>query len=501
MARSGTDEARQPRLAVFLLGGNPSDWDCCLTEIRKAGVKVQARSIERLEHLLDRLVPGECSMLLVSPNSPRQLPAGIPEILGDSTLNLPVVVVGEDGGEEAVGPYLQAGIWDYVSQDSLWRLAVLARRALEHYALRQRLQEVEDLWAEAAHDVSNLLAAVMGQSELILMRVKADEELRRSVEGILKTGEAAASWMKQCVTDRRGSPARPGGDLNQGIAGIESILGVLAGSRIQLRLSLWPEPLPVTADPPQMARMIINLALNARDAMPEGGRLTVKTEAAAAGEIPADCAPGPWAKITVADSGVGIGVEQQSRIFDRSYSTKDQHQGLGLATVRRLVERCGGFVTLKSAARAGTVVSIYLPCAPQLSEETAATPRRQVFSDRSKKILVVDDDPPLREVLTRTLSIAGYCVLEARTAQEALQIQSRQPGSIDLVLTDVRMSSMSGWKLAETLRERDPKMKVIYISGYSDHHANDSSQGADFLMKPFKPTVLLERVQASLAEV
>ena len=441
-------------------------------------------------------------MLLIFPDTGEELRRRTLEALQERDANLPAIVVSSNDGEEVIEAFLNAGVWDYVSLDSLWRLPVLARRILDDYSLRERFVEVEDRWAGVAHDVSNLLTTVLGHSELILRRAETDEDLRRSVEGLLMAGEAAASWMKQYAT---GGPLETTGlyvDLNQVIAGMESMLRLLAGGNIELRLQLGPNPMPVTADPAQLARAIVNLALNARDAMPEGGCLTIQTKAALALAEGArgNGNPGPWAKLTVIDTGRGIEKQRQPRLFDRFHTTKEQHQGLGLATVRTLAERCGGFTELQSTQGVGTAVSIYLPCAAQSSDKAETMSDPQPFSNASRKVLVVDDDPPLREVLSHTLSLAGYGVLQAGTAQEALEIQRQQPACIDLLLTDLRMAPMDGRTLAGMLRARNPRMKVIYISGYPNHGACSLEENAEFLMKPFKPTALLEKIRAVLTK-
>jgi two-component system, cell cycle sensor histidine kinase and response regulator CckA len=367
--------------------------------------------------------------------------------------------------------------------------------------LRQKLKEREELWTGVTHDVSNLLTAVLGHSEYVLMRIQNDEELRSAIEGMMKAAENAASWMRQ------GTSAAPCGgerrqltDLNDVVKGLEVILRLLAGTRIQLRLQTWKEPLRVVADGAELARIIFNLALNALDAMPAGGQLIIETEA----ELVAPGAearrhPGLWSKITVADSGQGIDREQQLRIFDRFYSTRGPDRGLGLPTVRALIERSGGHVDLSSIPEKGSAFYVYFPCPRQLQETPEVTFQLQPPSNETKRILLVDDDAPLRIILARTLMSAGYIVMQAASAQEAIRMQAAEAGSIDLLLTDIRMSSMNGRDLAQALRTRDPAMKIIYISGCSDPRAASEKNRSDFLMKPFKPTILLEKVQASLA--
>ncbi|HTV53601.1 MAG TPA: response regulator [Terriglobia bacterium] len=494
-------ESHSGRLTVLMLGGNSADWDSCLAAIRKIGIKFDAVREKSSKSLLERLVPGECYMLLVAADSAGRLQAGVLEILDQNTFDLPVIVVTSGSDEAAVPECLKTGVWDCVSRRALWRLPTLAKRVIETHALRHKLKDAEEVWTGVTHDVSNLLSAVLGHSEFVLTRVKDDEELRRAIEGMMKAAENAALWMRQGASPAQFRSERPQlMDLNEVVTGLEVILRLLAGGRIQVRLQIWKEPLRVIADGAQLARIVFNLALNALDAMPAGGQLTIETEAelAPAGDE-ARIQGGYWGKITVADSGQGMDREQQLHIFDRLYSTRGPDRGLGLPTVHALIERFGGHLELRSTTGKGSTFYVYLPCARQSQETPVITFQPQLQLNSAKRILLVDDDAPLRMVLARTFASAGYTVAQAASAQEAIQIQAVEPEPIDLLLTDVRMSSMNGRDLAEVLRARDPAMKIIYISGCSDPRAASEKNRSDFLMKPFKPTILLEKVQASLA--
>jgi two-component system cell cycle sensor histidine kinase/response regulator CckA len=493
-------EIQAHRLTVLMLGGYTTGWNSCLAAIREGGINFDEQYLESSKQLLDRLVPGECHILLIASDSSGQLPPGVLEILNDKRLCLWAVVLTDGDNEVAVQGHLKTGLWDCVSRDTLWRLPTLAKRAMETYGLRQRLTEAEELWTGVTHDVSNLLGAVLAHSEFILMRVQHDEELRRAIEGIMKAAENAASWMTHgAAIDQLNGERRQILDLNEVVTRMESILRLLAGITIELRFQMGKEPVPVIADAAQIARIVLNLALNAVDAMPAGGQLTIKTEAEwVTPGAEAGSHAGPWGKLTVADSGQGIDTQQQPRIFDRFYSTRGPRRGLGLPTVRALIKRSGGYLEVKSTAGKGSAFEVYLPYARQLSDRPEV--RSQPQSKSVKRILLVDDDAPLREVLARTLASAGYSVIEAGSAHEAIQIQAIQPGSIDLLLTDLRMSSMNGRDLAEVLRARDLEIKIIYISGYPDRRSDGAKNESDFLLKPFKPSALLEKIQACLRE-
>jgi two-component system, cell cycle sensor histidine kinase and response regulator CckA len=442
-------------------------------------------------------------MLLIAPEPGVLLPPGVLELQGDRRFRMWPVVLTDRADGPVVQEYLKRGIWDCVSQDALWRLPIVAKRVLETHRLRQQLTEAEELWTGVTHDVSNLLGAVLGHSEFILMRVRQDQEVRRAVEGIMKAAEDAASWMRHGT-----SAEQPYGerlqitDLNEVVMRMEGLLRLLAGNNIQLGLQMWKEPVHVVADPARVARIVLNLALNAFDAMMAGGQLTLQTEAervTSARETGSHAAG--WGKLTVADSGHGIDTEDQTRIFDRFYSTRGPRRGLGLPTVRALVERFGGHLELKSTAGKGSAFYVYLPYAETMSGKPEVTLPPLARSSGAKNILLVDDDTLLREVLARTLASAGYNVIQAASAHEAIQMHSDPSCSIDLLITDIRLSSMNGHHLADALRERDPKLKIIYISGCPEELSAAEKSQSDLLIKPFRPSALLEKVHTCMGGV
>lgn len=484
----GREQPERRRLGVILLGGSPRYWDPSLKFLHQAGIRTETQYAGDLEVLRRMASAALCQMILASPDIPGWPLDSILAAVSEGAPHLPWVLVSSVVPPDEARACLKAGAWDWVPGNELWRLSVSARRALENHAFRRNLAEVESLWAGVGHDVNNLLSGVIGNSEYLLKFLAADAKARQALEGILTASELSAAWVQQCVTAGR---IVRSADLGQVLERMESALRLLAGPRIQLRLKTGRRPIPVEADGAQVARVILNLVFNARDAMPEGGSLIVQAEIVRRPE-PFGATRAAWGRISVADTGPGMDPETCRRIFDPLYTSKSQHLGLGLPTARALAEQNGGFIELKSGLRAGTTFYVYLPLAASTAEQEDAPTHSTAAAP--KTILVVEDEPALREILIRTLESGGYRVVEAERADQALELQ--QQSAVDLLLTDVRMPAMSGIELAGAVRAREPGVRVVYISGRHDPRLH--SNGDTFLLKPFKPLALLRTVEKAL---
>ncbi|MGH9325778.1 MAG: response regulator [Terriglobia bacterium] len=366
--------------------------------------------------------------------------------------------------------------------------------------LRQQLADREAQWAGISHDVSNLLTVVLGNSELLLARSPADQKLRPMLKGILNAGELAAGWMRQGILRVHAEQrANSRTDLKQVVEGMEDTLRLVAGESIRLHVECASEAVPVIAEPVDVERIILNLAMNARDALPDGGDLTIEVEVAEAQASRQNGfrAARAYGRLAVSDTGKGISREAGSRIFDSFYSTKVRHLGLGLPTARALVERNGGFIELESTPGLGATFYVWFPSAPEAPKMPEAEDLRACSSVEMKRILVAEDNPTLRAILSRTLESAGYNILEASDGIDALACYEKQTEPIDLLITDVRMARMDGLELGEALRARQPQLKIIYISGWPEDGAREGKSTSLFL-KPFKPTALLREVREAL---
>ncbi|MCP3964680.1 MAG: response regulator [bacterium] len=388
---------------------------------------------------------------------------------------------------------------------------VSERRRLENQLRQsQKMEAVGRLAGGVAHDFNNLLTAIIGYNQLMDMRLDAADPLREAVEQIGKAAERAATLTSQLLAFSRRQVLQPKViDLNAVVTGIEKILRRLIGEDITLEDRLSPEPAKVKADPGQLEQVILNLAINARDAMPDGGTLQIATDNVEIGDAGAreiGGEPGSFVRMTFRDSGEGMDVETQARIFEPFFTTKGKEDGtgLGLATVYGIVKQSGGFIGVESTAGEGTVFEIYLPRV----EDLPVQPMDDVFATTveggNERVLLAEDDDGVRRLVATVLSTSGYEVLQASNGEEALAIVSMTP-AIDLVISDVVMPDMRGPELGRRILSERPEVRALFISGYADgsspHHEEFSAvfgTEVPFLQKPFTPETLARKVREVL---
>jgi two-component system cell cycle sensor histidine kinase/response regulator CckA len=375
----------------------------------------------------------------------------------------------------------------------------------------QKMEAVGRLAGGVAHDFNNLLTAINGYSELLMKSMRESDPLRGTVGEISRAGDRAASLTRQLLTlSRRQVLSKRILDVNQVVAEIRQMLGRLIGEDIKLTTLADPALPTVMADPGQMEQLILNLALNARDAMPTGGRLTIETALARmdkgdAGTVFA-IEPGDYVRLTVTDTGIGMDEKVMAHLFEPFFTTKPPGKGtgLGLSTVYGILKTAGGNIAVSSEPSKGTRISVYLPAgAPAAAPESGDVPARPAAKAPSsgesrETILLVEDEDMVRRLIGQVVLSHGYNLLEAGSGAAALEVVERNPGAIDLLLTDVVMAGMSGRELSERLAIIRPGLKVLYMSGYTDdavlRHGVQQSSTA-FLCKPFSPTVLIRKIR------
>jgi len=404
---------------------------------------------------------------------------------------------------------------DAVMDDVSGRIGQLIerQRALEaleqaegHVRQLQRLEAVGRLAGGVAHDFNNLLTVIMGRGDILLGRLPADHPHRRDIALIKKTAERAAALTKQLLAFSRKQILAPKVlDLNTVVAGMVTMLQRLIGEDIELVFLAGSELGRVKADPGQLEQVIANLAVNARDAMPNGGRLTLETAAVDLSEHYArqhvGVQAGSYVMLGVSDTGIGMDRETQARIFEPFFTTKEPGKGtgLGLATVYGIVKQSGGNIWVYSEPGKGTTFKVYLP---QVHDAEDSAEPEQIRAGRgTETILIVEDEDEVRALACEVLASYGYEVLQARTPAEALLIAERHTGPIPLLLTDVIMPGMSGRILAERLAPLRPEMNVLYMSGYTDEaivHHGTLDAGTPFIQKPFTPDALAAGVRRLL---
>ena len=373
------------------------------------------------------------------------------------------------------------------------------RRQLEEQSTHaQKMEAVGRLAGGVSGDFNNMLTVISGYAELLRADHPAGTPSRKFVDEIIYAGERAAVLTRHLLAFSRGLAAQPRVlDLNALIKNIDPMLRRLLGQNIELTLMPGPGLGRVNADPSHMEQVLVNLASNAREAMPAGGKLVIETANAdldEAGGAPPGVHPGAYVMLAVSDTGVGMDAETRSRLFEPFFTTKapGKGSGLGLATVYGAIKQAEGQVTVYSQPNCGTIFEIYLP---RVSEK-AAEEVRKGSAKGSETILVVDDEEGVRKLCGAILQANGYDALEAASASTALAAFEKNGHKIDLVLTDVVMAQMGGFELGRQLRERKPGLKVLYMSGYPEH-AVDAAASA-FLHKPFTPDALLGKVREVL---
>jgi signal transduction histidine kinase/ActR/RegA family two-component response regulator len=375
----------------------------------------------------------------------------------------------------------------------------------------QKMEAVGRLAGGIAHDFNNLLTVIRGHAALSLNRVSSDGALRRELNEILKSTDKASALTRRLLAFSRKQVLQLRVvDLNTLVAQVREFLPPVLGDDIHLVLDLAPDLGRVKADAAQMEQVIMNLALNARDAMPDGGELKIQTmnvdldEAWIRGHEGAKA--GPHVMLAVHDSGHGMTDDTLSHVFEPFFTTKDINKGtgLGLATVYGTLRQSGGFACVSSKVGEGTTFQIYLPRVEEAIDVVEPAIIGPPPQQGTETILVVEDNDAVRRIAREFLKIKGYTVVEARGAMEAIQIMKNRGDQIDLVITDVLMPGMKGRELVEQLTELRPDLKVLYMSAYTEDAAINIgvlSPGTEFIEKPFGPDELATKVRQVLARM
>ena len=382
------------------------------------------------------------------------------------------------------------------------------RQLEEKFRQAQKMEAVGRLSGGVAHDFNNLLGVIIGYAEFLQESPATDNSLRGSVDEILKAGKRAASLTRQLLAFSRQQVLDPKViDLNSVVSDMDKMLRRLIGEDVELSTVLGPALGRIKADQGQLEQVLMNLVVNARDAMPVGGKLLIDTanmimDEAFVRRYPYPVQPGPYVCLTVADTGVGMDAETKARAFEPFFTTKEKGKGtgLGLSMVYGVVKQSGGYIDIESAPGTGTTFKIYLPTvADQVKAESA--PREATSFTGSETILVAEDEASLRTLTRTTLELCGYKVLEAKDGVEALEVSDRYSGPIDLLLTDMVMPGMGGRALAQEIVRSRPEIRLAYMSGYTGQAVGSQGPvdpGSVFLMKPFTREILTRKIREAL---
>ncbi len=369
----------------------------------------------------------------------------------------------------------------------------------------QKMEAVGRLAGGIAHDFNNLLTAILSYADFLLVSLGAEHPAREDAEEVRRAALKAADLTRQLLAFSRRQVLQPKLlDLNAIVGEIEKLLRRLIGEDVTLRTSLAGSLGVVRADPSQIEQVIVNLAVNARDAMPGGGTLTLETANADAEEVrghgTVKVEPGSYVRLRITDTGEGMDAGTRARLFEPFFTTKEQGRGtgLGLATVYGIVKQSGGYIWVDSERGRGTSFTLYLPRVDAAASAAAQPAASRAAAAGEETILLVEDDQAVRDLCRRTLTGQGYRVLEAANGAEALRVAAEHHGPLDLLLTDIVMPGMNGRELAEALAATRPDTLCLFVSGYTEDSAvrhGAETSGLTFLQKPFSPTTLLGRVR------
>jgi signal transduction histidine kinase len=500
-------------LHALIVEDRATDAEMILRELRRGGFVPTHERVETAEALRAALARQPWDVVLSDYYLPGfDAPAAL-AVLQASGQDLPFIVVSGSVGEDTAVAAMRAGATDYIMKDRLQRLPPAVTRALADAGVRrervqlqrdlaqaQKLEAIGRLAGGVAHDFNNVLTAILGSAELLLLDTPEGASAREEVEIIRDAAQRAQELIRQLLAFSARQVLQPAvTDLNDLIKNLSRMLRRLIGEDLALATELADALGAVRVDPGQVEQVLVNLAVNARDAMPDGGRLTIRTENVEmtdSGDLP----DGRYVLVEVVDTGSGMDAATLARVFEPFFTTKARGKGtgLGLATVYGIVRQSGGQVAVSSTLGTGTTFRIHLPRVDAPVEPSRTAPPVAVPAAGTETVLVAEDEQIVRVLIRKVLEQAGYTVLLAGGGAEALQLAERHTGPIHLLVTDVVMPGMNGRELARRLLERRPDTKVLYVSGYADvaverHGVLDP--GTAFMQKPFSPSALARRVR------
>jgi signal transduction histidine kinase len=441
----------------------------------------------------------------------------------------PFILVTGSQTEEVAVECMREGAADYILKSALTRLSSAfinalkrseaekekaealeaLRQSQEQFLQSQKLEAVGQLAGGVAHDFNNLLTAILGYSQLGLSQLVNNDPMRTNFEEIMKASGRAASLTRQLLAFSRKQVMQPRVlDLNSVVPEMEKMLRRMIGEDIQLQTELQADVGNVKADPGQMEQVLMNLVVNARDAMPGGGQITIETanvfldENFARQHPPVN--PGPYVMLAVRDTGIGMNQDIQQHIFEPFFTTKEQGKGtgLGLSTVYGIVKQSGGYIWMNSEIGKGTAFKIYLPRVNERAERYKPVAAQAEIRGGTETILLVEDEDMVRRLVKDVLERSGYRVIEAASGKDAIRLAQDKADAISLLLTDVVMPEMSGRDLAGKLTPLRPEMRVLYMSGHTDDtiiHHGVLEAGINFIQKPFTPEALVLKAREALA--
>jgi signal transduction histidine kinase len=509
-------------IRVLLLEDRPTDAELIVCELRRGGFEPLWHRVDTEKDFVS-LLDASVDIILADYDLPHFDGLTALKKLQDSKLDIPFIIVSGSLSGELVAQCIKQGVTDYLLKDRLERLGLAVSNALDERRLRdervlveaqlrqaQKMEAIGQLAGGIAHDFNNVLTVINGWSSMLLNDTDISDGTREAAKQIYTAGQRASSLTRQLLFFSRKRPIeRVSFDLNQTIEEVASMLRRLIGEHIDLKLQLAPSLPLVEADVSMMEQVLINLTVNARDAMPHGGRLTLQTQTLELGEADlrgkADAQPGRFVSLSVRDIGSGIPPEIMARIFEPFFTTKEigKGTGLGLATVFSIVKQHHGWLEVDSTVGVGTCFTMVLPVSRQRGAVPAKSSAMDVpITGGRETLLIVEDEPSVREFAVAVLQPLGYRILQARSGLDALQVWKWHSARISLLLTDMVMpDEMTGPALAERLLAEKPGLAVIFTSGYTQETMGSvfaPAKTTRFIHKPYSPRQLSTLVREIL---
>jgi len=503
-------------LNVLIVEDSADDAELLLVHLRRAGFAPAWKRIETEGDYLESL--GERIDLIFSDFSlPQFSTFRALELLQKSHFEIPFVVVSGTIGDERAVEILKSGATDYVLKDHLSRLGPVVKRALKESAERverrklheqflqaQKMESIGQLAGGVAHDFNNVLTVIQGHASMLRARPELPEEVRGSVNQILLAAERAATLTRQLLTFSRKQVTQTRVlDLNEVVANLTKMLKHVLRADVSLHVNTNSRAFLVRANAGMIEQVLMNLAINASDAMPQGGKLAITTSDELIGpeyvQLNPQGAEGDYVCLSVSDSGEGISQENLSRIFEPFFTTKPAGRGtgLGLATVYGIVRQHSGWITVYSELGKGTLFRIYLPAAKERADAKVERPVLEAVRGGTETILLIEDEAPLRALDRSILEGYGYEVVEADCAKAAMERWEEHRNRIAVILTDIVVpGGVNGPDLAKKFRAEKPALRVIFSSGYgADMIDLEPREGVNFLQKPYSPHRLAKAVR------
>jgi two-component system cell cycle sensor histidine kinase/response regulator CckA len=514
-------------LRVLFVEDSPDDVALISRELNRHGFQCESKAVESRADFLSSIKTGHWDVILSDHSMKGFTSADALHLLHDHGHDIPFIIVSGTIGEDAAVDAMRAGAHDYVLKQNLRRLGPAVQRELREAANRrmqrstqaalqaseqrlrhaQKMESVGRLAAGIAHDFNNLLTVILGFTEFLIERLPRDEDLHRNATEIRAAAQRATLLTRQLLAfSRQQVLERRVVDLVAAVNRLQPMIARLIGEDVQVEFDLAAPPQWVLIDPGQFEQVVMNLIVNARDAMPAGGQLRIGIRREEIDLLRADdleLTPGSYVALSVTDTGEGITAEALEHIFEPFFTTKapGRGTGLGLSTVFGIVRQSGGVIEVDSVVNRGSTFRLYFPVTTAGAAEPAPLPAPAAAEAHMSTILLAEDEQGVRTFLEMALKRAGHKVIAARSGPDAVLAGENAAERIDLLIADVVMPGLSGPDVAHRLRRVHPGMRVLFLSGYARHAALPAKVAAEpaaFLQKPFTVETLMSKVRERL---